>query len=89
MFGAAPNCDDKNCDNYIEQANGLLLSANNSFNFGLRTYTFSMATLAWFVHPYLFIFCSAWVVAILYRREFMSRTLLAMQNAVTNLPNRK
>jgi uncharacterized membrane protein len=81
MLGAAPERDDKNCKNFIIQSNRLLTSANNSFNFGLRAYTFSMAILAWLVHPYLFMLCSTWVVAVLYRREFNSRTLAAMQKA--------
>lgn len=85
MLGAAP--DEKSVDNedFVVQANELLTSANNSFNFGLRAYTFSMATLAWLVQPYLFILCSSWVVAVLYRREFQSRTLAAMQKAVETL----
>lgn len=82
MFGAAPASCAQNCDNYIEHANEQLTWANYSFNLGLRTYTFSMATLAWFVDPLLFIFCSAWVVAVLYRREFKSRTLAAIQKAI-------
>jgi len=82
MLGAAPENDDENSNNFILQSNSLLTSANNSFNFGLRAYTFSMAILAWLVHPYLLVLCSTWVVAVLYRREFNSRTLVAMQKAV-------
>lgn len=52
--------------------------AGHSYNYGLRSYYFSMATLAWFVHPLLFIFCCSLVVVILYRREFHSNTLKVM-----------
>ncbi|MEZ5448122.1 MAG: DUF599 family protein [Thiolinea sp.] len=48
------------------------------FNTGLRAYYFSLALLAWFVHPFAFILASSWVVAVLYRREFHSRTLHAL-----------
>jgi uncharacterized membrane protein len=48
------------------------------FNLGLRAYYFSLALLTWFIHPIVFMFCSAWVVAVLYRREFRSRTLQAL-----------
>ena len=33
-----------------------------------------MAALCWFVHPALFVAATAWVVLVLYRREFRSRT---------------
>ena len=81
MFGAAPSHEEEDYEEYVECANELLTSANNSFNFGLRAFTFSMATIAWFVHPIMFIFSTLWVVAILYRREFRSNTLNAMKAA--------
>ncbi len=49
-----------------------------NFNLGLRAYYFSLALLTWFVHPLLFMVASSWVVAVLYRREFRSRTLRAL-----------
>ena len=49
------------------------------FNLGLRAYYFSLALLAWFVHPVVFILASTWIVAVLYRREFRSRTLKALR----------
>ncbi len=48
------------------------------FNLGLRAYYFSLALLTWIVHPILFMVASAWIVAVLYRREFRSRTLDAL-----------
>ena len=82
IFGAAPEQGEVNSEEYAKCSNELLTSANNSFSYGLRAYNFSMATIAWFVHPLLFMFSTAWVVAILYRREFHSRTLAAMQAAI-------
>ena len=49
-----------------------------NFNLGLRAYSFSLALLTWFVHSLLFIVASSWVVAVLYRREFRSRTRKAL-----------
>lgn len=49
------------------------------FNLGLRAYYFSLALLAWFVHPVVFVLASTWIVAVLYRREFRSRTLKALR----------
>jgi uncharacterized membrane protein len=50
-------------------------SAAEHFNNGLRAYYFGLAALAWFVHPYLFIFATMWVILVTYRREFRSGTL--------------
>ncbi|MET1253849.1 DUF599 domain-containing protein [Aliikangiella maris] len=82
MFGAAPEQNSTDTDDYVLCSNELLTSANKSFNYGLRAYTFSMAAITWFVHPILFIATTAWVVGVLYRREFYSRTLAAMQSAI-------
>jgi uncharacterized membrane protein len=57
---------------------GVVWLAIYHFNLGLRAYYFSLALLTWFVHPAVFMACSAWVVAVLYRREFHARTLKAL-----------
>ncbi|HYZ27002.1 MAG TPA: DUF599 family protein [Geminicoccaceae bacterium] len=51
------------------------------FNRGIRAYYFGLAALSWFIDPFLFMLLSAWVVLVLYRREFRSR-LLRMLAAV-------
>lgn len=83
LFGSAPDLDDPPDDraNYIRQTNWLLSRASNSFNFGLRAYTFALATLGWFFNPVVFIIASTLVVGVLYRREFHSVTLAALYNA--------
>lgn len=53
--------------------------AGTSYNHGLRAYYFALAVLVWFVNPYLFILASSFVVAVLYRREFKSRSLRALR----------
>jgi uncharacterized membrane protein len=82
MFGAAPDANTKASKKFNESSNQLLTLANKSFNYGLRSYTFSMATIAWFIHPILFMLMTAWVVGVLFRREFHSRTLAAMTSAL-------
>jgi len=55
---------------------GLLISfASGNFNQGLRSYYFAMAALSWFLHPWLMMATTLWVVWVLYAREFRSRTL--------------
>jgi uncharacterized membrane protein len=52
--------------------------AGLSYNQGLRAYYFALSVLAWFISPYLFLLSTSFVVAVLYRREFKSRSLLAL-----------
>jgi uncharacterized membrane protein len=80
MTGGAPlfvEPESKRMD-YAQNAGNVLSLAANSFNYGLRAYYFSLATLAWFIHPVMFMFSTVWVVLVLYRREFYSKTLQAM-----------
>ncbi len=63
---------------YARHSGKVLDQAAHSYNFGLRAYYFAMALLAWFVHPMLFVLSVGLVVAILYRREFHSSTLVAL-----------
>ena len=58
-----------------ERAAGVASSAAYAFNTGLRAYYFAFAMLGWFVHPVLMLAMAALVVAVLYRREFHSRTV--------------
>jgi uncharacterized membrane protein len=50
-------------------------STGRHSNRGIRVYHFGLAALIWFIHPWLFILLTAWVVLVLYRREFRSRLL--------------
>lgn len=65
---------------HAENAGRVISLAANSFNYGLRAYYFSLAAVAWFVHPLLLIVATLWVLIVLYRREFKSKTLKAMCN---------
>lgn len=83
VIGSAPLFDDdsystEELENYAKTGGKLVSLAVYSFNMGLRAYYFSLALLLWFIHPYAFMLASTWVVAVLYRREFRSRTLRAL-----------
>lgn len=47
--------------------------AVKDMNRGIRAYYFAIAVLVWLVHSFLFIVATAWVIIVLYRREFKSR----------------
>lgn len=63
---------------FIARAASVISLAVHSYNQGLRAYYFGLATLAWFVHPGLFMVATLWVVLVLYRREFRSRMVKAL-----------
>jgi uncharacterized membrane protein len=63
---------------YAERAARVLTRANVTFNRGLRAYYFGLATLAWFIQPLLFIAAVVWVILVLYRRDYRSITLTAL-----------
>ncbi len=49
-----------------------------SFNNAYHAYYFGLSALSWMVHPALFILTNIWVVGVIYRREFGSRALQAL-----------
>ncbi|MGH6962014.1 MAG: DUF599 domain-containing protein [Dongiaceae bacterium] len=57
----------------------VLSLAVTSFNGGLRAYYFALAVLSWFVHPWLFIAVSTWMLLVLLRRQLRSRTFEAIR----------
>lgn len=56
--------------------------AANQFNYGLRSYYFAMAFCGWFLGPYFCMAASFMVVAILYRREFRSKTFKTLSRGL-------
>lgn len=70
--------DDANYSAVIENIAQMASKAGGSFNNGLRTYYFSIAVLGWFVNAWIFMFLSAMIVVVLYRREFRSGTLRSL-----------
>lgn len=81
LVGAAPKQPKENPEQYAPQINRIARItsyAGVNYNNGLRAFYFALAALAWFLHPWLMMVATAWVVYILYHREFESRTLRAL-----------
>lgn len=81
LVGAAPKMPKENPEQYapvINRIARITSYAGVNFNNGLRAYYFGLAALAWFLHPWLMIAATGWVVIVLYHREFESRTLHAL-----------
>jgi uncharacterized membrane protein len=81
MMGGAliefENNDEKT--RYAEKIGIVLDRGGVHFNEGMRGYEFGLAYLAWFIHPLLLIATTTLVVLVIYRREFRSNILRAMQ----------
>ncbi len=75
-------------DLYSRSFSRTITLAMHSFVVGLRAYYFSLALLTWFVHPFLFIVAVPWVFAVLYRRDFRSKTLKALLLSKSDLKPR-
>lgn len=81
LIGAAPKPPKDNPEQYaadIDRLSAVTSYAGTNFNDGLRSYYFALAAMTWFLHPYLMLIATAWVVYVLYHREFESKTLKAL-----------
>ncbi|MEM7190533.1 MAG: DUF599 domain-containing protein [Pseudomonadota bacterium] len=75
MVGAIPEVGGgEDQEPAIRRAAELQVNAGRSFNRGLRSIYFTLATLAWFAGPEALIFTALATAAIIYRREFLSGT---------------
>ncbi|WP_425450036.1 DUF599 domain-containing protein [Virgifigura deserti] len=81
LVGAAPAAPvDEARQNAIATHTGDVLTlAIGSFNGGLRAYYFALAALTWFIQPWLFMAVTAWMLLVLLRRQFYSRTLRSVR----------
>jgi uncharacterized membrane protein len=78
MIGATPILAEGNaaaCDAHAERTAALAgLSAEHA-NGGLRAFYYAFAALAWFFHPLALIVATFWILLILARRDYFSRSL--------------
>lgn len=76
LLGAAPPPDALDDHESVAKRMGKLLSlAAQSYNRGIRAYYFGLAILSWFLHPLLLVAATVWVVLVIHRREFRSKSL--------------
>lgn len=82
LLGAAPlNASEEEFSEIPEALASLGSLAVKSYNQGIRTYYFGLAALTWFLHPLLMALAGVWIVLVMYRREFRSRTLKTLIQA--------
>ncbi len=81
MIGATPTLqpNDANsttaCNTHAVRTARLAGLSGEHANSGLRAFYYAIAVMAWFFHPIAFLVATTWVMAILVRRDFFSRSL--------------
>lgn len=86
LLGSAPMHDEEASmtnagKNFAFNFAKVIDQAGHSYNYGLRAYYYSLAILIWLFHTGFYVFAVAFVVVILYAREFHSKTLRTMIRA--------
>jgi uncharacterized membrane protein len=81
LIGSAPNRDaaDDMLEPHALRFGTVNTLAGDEFNRGIRAYYFGFAALGWFVHPALFVGLTSLILLILWRRDFRSKTLHALE----------
>ncbi len=84
LVGAAPMMDEKNVTaserrSFAIYAAKIIDQGSHSYNYGLRSFYFSLAIVTWFGGPLYFIASATAVVGVLYAREFRSKSLDALK----------
>jgi uncharacterized membrane protein len=84
LVAAAPEAaaitDEAQRQAFAERAGLVMGLAAESFNDGLRAYYMSFAAVSWFVSPWAMLAATATVIWVLYRREFRSEVLRALES---------
>ncbi len=86
-IGAAPSpkealADPEKAEVCIRAVSKVIDLAAHTYNYGLRSYYFSLSVLAWFINGWFFIGASTLVLVVLYHREFRSRPLIELKKLV-------
>lgn len=82
LVASAPGHDapwtDAQRDAFADRAGRVMGLAAETFNDGLRAYYMAFAAIAWFVSPWACLAATAFVVGVLYQREFHSDVLAVL-----------
>lgn len=82
LIGASPtNPDGEGRERMVQRVAMVNSLAGDEFNRGIRAYYFGLAAVTWFIQPWLFLALTTIVVAVLYRRDFASSTLAALDDS--------
>ncbi len=82
LIGAAPEvtATETEREKFSERMGMVNTLAGDEFNRAIRAYYFGLAALFWFIQPWFFILMATGITVVLYRRDFVSRTLAALRD---------
>lgn len=82
LIGAAPHVSapESERNTFSHRMGTVNTLAGDEFNRAIRAYYFGLATLCWFIQPWLFIVMTTAITLVLYRRDFLSHTLSALRD---------
>ncbi len=78
LVGATPELTSKNKAKCLRQgarAGEMAVLLGKHTTAGLRAFYFGLSVLTWLFNPFIFMVAVAWVLAVLYRREYLSNAL--------------
>jgi uncharacterized membrane protein len=81
LVGAVPRADERHKDDAkaaAQRAASMNIVAGRHFNRGQRAFFFALAYLGWFVSPYLFMAATAACLYVMWRRQFASDAIRAL-----------
>lgn len=86
LMGAAPMPEDELTEEeqsrFVDHMAGLMDVAGHDNNAGLRAYYFCLAMVFWLLNPYVYIAATTFIVLVLARREFKSKTVKILEGAL-------
>jgi uncharacterized membrane protein len=82
LIGAAPPpaAGEAERERAAQRLAALNALAGDEFNSGIRAYYFGLAAVSWIIQPWMFMVVTTLIVAVLYRRDFASKTLAALKD---------
>ena len=80
MAGGAPAASAPHDEDYARRLAAINRLAGDEFNRGIRAYYFGIAAVTWMIQPWLFLVVTTAILFVLYRRDFRSEALHAVQN---------
>jgi len=86
LMGAAPMPEDELTEQeqtrFVDHMARLMDVAGHDNNAGLRAYYFCLAMVFWLLNPYVYIAATTFIVLVLARREFTSKTVKILEGAL-------
>lgn len=85
LIGSAPlpdRCTEEESAQAAESAARMNALAGRHFNRGLRALFLSIGFLGWFANGWIFLIATSFIIAVLYRRQFHSKSRLAAHSAL-------